>query len=118
VSLPGRLTHAQLVDVYRRAWLVASASLAEGWGLTLTEAAACGTPAVATDISGHRSSVLNDVTGLLVPLEDLGTAMADLLVDDVRRDALASAALARARTLTWEASARGILAALLAQVSG
>ena len=66
------------------AWLVSSASLAEGWGLTLTEAAACGTPAVATDVSGHRSSVVDGVTGVLAPLERLGETMADVLLDDRR----------------------------------
>ncbi|MFM2078082.1 MAG: hypothetical protein RJA49_1972, partial [Actinomycetota bacterium] len=96
--------------------LVASASLAEGWGLTLTEAAACGTPCVATDINGHRSSVVAGETGVLVPLEQLGAAMADVLLDPVRRDALAQAALARAKTLTWEASATGVLRELHGQV--
>ena len=118
VELVGSVTHDQLVDHYRRAWVVASASLAEGWGLTLTEAAACGTPAVATDINGHRSSVVDDVTGVLAPLERLGDALADVLLDDDRRARLADAALARARTLTWEASATGVLRALHAQVTG
>jgi glycosyltransferase involved in cell wall biosynthesis len=116
ISLAGRLTHAELVAEYRRAWLVSSASLAEGWGLTLTEAAACGTTAVATDVSGHRSSVVDGVTGVLAPLDRLGDAMADLLLDHERRSTLAVAALARAQTLTWDASARGILAALHSQV--
>ena len=66
VDLLGHVSRGQLRDEYRRAWLVASASLAEGWGLSLTEAAACGTPAVATDISGHRCSVVDGVTGVLV----------------------------------------------------
>ena len=92
--------------------MVSSASLAEGWGLTITEAAACGTPAVATDVSGHRSSVVDGVTGVLAPLDRLGETLADVLLDHDRRSALATAALARARTLTWEASARGILAAV------
>jgi glycosyltransferase involved in cell wall biosynthesis len=112
IHLAGRLSHTDLVDVYQRAWMVTSASLAEGWGLTLTEAAACGTPAVATDINGHRSSVVHDVTGVLVPLEALGDTMADLLLDDPRREAMAAAALARARTLTWESVARGVLEGL------
>ena len=42
----------ELVSWYRRAWVVASSSQREGWGMTLTEAAACGTPAVATAIAG------------------------------------------------------------------
>ena len=115
ITLSGRLSHEQLVAEYQRAWLVSSASLAEGWGLTLTEAAACGTPAVATDVSGHRSSVVDGVTGVLAPLDRLGEVMADVLLDDARRDQLAAAGLARAQTLTWDASARGILAALHGQ---
>ena len=96
--------------------MVTSASLAEGWGLTLTEAAACGTPAVATDVNGHRSSVIDGVTGILVPLEKLGDTIADVLLNEPRRLALAEAALQRARTLTWESSAQGVLAALHGQV--
>ena len=116
VRFAGRLSHAELVAEYQRAWLVSSASLAEGWGLTLTEAAACGTPAVATDVSGHRSSVVNGVTGILVPLDRLGETMADVLLDHDRRAAMAAAALDRARTLTWDESARGILAGLHSQL--
>ena len=117
ITFIGQVAHADLVDTYRRAWLVASASLAEGWGLTLTEAAACGTPAVATDIRGHRSSVVDGVTGVLAPLEQLGDTLARVLNDHELRQRLADAALARARTLTWDAAALGILRALHAQVT-
>ncbi len=72
---------------------------------------------MATDVSGHRSSVIDGVTGVLTTLDRLGETMADVLLDDDRRAALASAALARARTLTWDASAYGILAALHGQVT-
>jgi len=116
VTLAGYLPREQLVALYQRAWLVTSASLAEGWGLTLTEAAACGTPAVATDVTGHHSSVIDGVTGVLAPLDRLGDTIADVLLDDERRTALATAALTRAQTLTWESSARGVLAALHGQV--
>ena len=116
ITLVGRLNHVELLDVYRRAWLVSSASLVEGWGLTITEAAACGTPAVATDVSGHRSSIVDGVTGVLTPLETLGDTIADVLLDRDRHAQLGAAALARARTLTWDASAQGILAALHGQV--
>ena len=56
----------RLVDPYRRAWVVASTSVREGWGMTLTEAAACGTPAVATRIAGHEDAVIDGESGLLV----------------------------------------------------
>jgi glycosyltransferase involved in cell wall biosynthesis len=109
VELPGRIDRVALRDEYRRAWVVASASLAEGWGLTLTEAAACGTPAVATAIRGHRCSVVDGVTGVLAPPAELGRALAGVLTDHERRDRLGAAALARARSLTWDASALGVL---------
>lgn len=109
VTLAGYVDREQLRDEYRRAWIVGSGSIAEGWGLTLTEAAACATPAVATDIRGHRCSVVDGVTGLLAPPDELGAAMARVLGDEPLRRRLSDAALARARTLTWDASARGVL---------
>jgi glycosyltransferase involved in cell wall biosynthesis len=118
ISFVGQLHHDELVALYQRAWIVASASLAEGWGLTLTEAAACGTPAVATDIRGHRSSVVDGVTGVLAPLDRLGGTIARVLNNHDLRAQLGDAALARARTLTWDASAFGTLRALHAQVMG
>jgi glycosyltransferase involved in cell wall biosynthesis len=102
VTMRGHVTQAEVIDAYRRAWLVASASLSEGWGLALTEAAACGTPAVATDIRGHRSSVIDGVTGLLAEPDGLADVIVRVLGDDVLRRRLADAALARARTLTWD----------------
>ena len=44
IRLAGHVSDEELLALYRQAWLVASASIAEGWGMTLTEAAACGTP--------------------------------------------------------------------------
>lgn len=118
VEVAGRVDRHELVEEYRRAWVVLSASLAEGWGLTLTEAAACGTPAVATDIRGHRCSVVDGQTGLLTPPDRLGDSLATLLTDHDRRERLGRNALARARTLTWEASAGGVLGVFHREVIG
>jgi glycosyltransferase involved in cell wall biosynthesis len=116
VTLLGRVSREELRDRYREAWVIASASLAEGWGLALTEAAGCGTPAVATDISGHRCSVLDGQTGLLAPIENLGQVLADVLRDDSLRGTLSRQAELRARTLTWDALAAGVLHPLYQQV--
>ena len=48
----------------------------------------------------------------------LGAALAAVLADDGRRRLMAEAALARTRTLTWDASATGVLRALHAEVLG
>ncbi len=114
VSLPGRLGDEALRAAYRRSWVLASASLREGWGMTITEAGACGTPAVVTDIAGHRDAVLSGHTGFLVrsPAELTG-ALDMLIADPALRSRLGAAALAHANCFTWEAAAAGTLSALV-----
>lgn len=109
VELTGRIDDESLRSLYRQSWLITSASLAEGWGLTLTEAAGCGTPAVATDIGGHRSSVRNGSTGSLVPLESLGERCGQLLQDHETRTRMSEEALKWARSLSWDVLAANVL---------
>lgn len=116
LSLPGRLDEYDLVDLYQRAWVVASASSHEGWGMTLTEAGACATPAVATRITGHADAVTDGVTGLLAGSPaDLEGALDSVLSDPALRQRLGAAARERAAELTWEATARGTLGVLAAE---
>jgi len=119
VHLAGRVDEPDLVRLYGEAWVAASASAREGWGLSLTEAAACGTPAIATDIAGHRDAVRRGTSGLLVPgsAEALGAALADALLDDGLRTRLAAGALERVRDLSWESTALGIMRTLAGQSS-
>jgi glycosyltransferase involved in cell wall biosynthesis len=113
ISMPGRVEPAELVDLYRRAWVLASASAHEGWGMTITEAAACGTPAVATRIAGHSDAVVHERTGLLVddPVQ-LGAAIERLIADDAFRSTLSAGAITHAARFTWAATARGTLEVL------
>ena len=118
VTLRGRISDAELVDLYRRAWLVASASAREGWGMTLTEAAACGTPAVASRIAGHQDAVGDGVSGLLADGDDaLAEAMARVLGDPQLHARLSAGALARARTLTWRNTATNLMRVIADEVS-
>ncbi len=96
LSLPGHASDDELVSWYRQAWVVASSSQREGWGMTLTEAAACGTPAVATAIAGHADAVVDGDSGVLVDdVADLAPALGGVLRDDVLRSRLSKGALAR-----------------------
>ncbi len=114
VSFTGRVTDGELVDWYRRAWVVASASLREGWGMTLSEAGACGTPAVASDIAGHRDAVVDGTSGLLANGEEaMAAALTRVLCDDALRARLAAGALLHASRFSWEAAARATLDALV-----
>ncbi|HYF45902.1 MAG TPA: glycosyltransferase, partial [Acidimicrobiales bacterium] len=78
----------------------------EGWGMTLTEAAACGTPSVATRISGHEDAVEEGVSGLLADDErQLAEKLAAVLGDTDLRARLSEGARRRAAELTWENTA-------------
>jgi glycosyltransferase involved in cell wall biosynthesis len=127
IELPGRVDDDELLDLYRRAWVVASTSQREGWGMTVTEAAACGTPAVVSRIAGHVDAVEDGVSGLVVnvgadhsrragdpgPIAPFADAAAALLTDSALRTRLGDGARRRARELTWEATAAGTLQALV-----
>ena len=104
VTFRGRISDDDLVEAYRRARLVASASISEGWGMTLTEGAACGTPAVATDIAGHRDAVENGRSGLLAAAD---SALAGLIVEAIgsRWDQLSAGALTFATRFDWDRTA-------------
>ena len=107
------MSDEELLALYRQAWLVASASIAEGWGMTLTEAAACGTPAVATRINGHTDSVRDGRSGLLADgSRDLAAKIAPVLGDDDLRQRLSEGARKYAASLTWDATAVGVLTPL------
>jgi glycosyltransferase involved in cell wall biosynthesis len=119
VSLRSSVTEAEKIDLYRRAWVIASASTREGWGMALTEAASCGTPAVATRIAGHEDAVVDGVSGLLAERdpEALGSAMARVLGDDELRRRLGRGALDRAARLTWSNTATELMRVVATEVS-
>ena len=121
VRFLGRITEAEKLDLLRRAWALAFASPKEGWGITNLEAAACGTPVVASDSPGIRESVRPGETGYLVPHGDVD-AMAErldaLAADPALVIRLGAAGRAFAAGFTWERAARETAAHLEAVIAG
>ena len=109
VRLVGSVGGEALPGWYRSADVVACAPWYEPFGLTPLEAMACGVPVVAYSVGGIAESVIDGVTGTLVPPRDVGAlavALRGLLTDDVRRMSYASAAVDRVRSrYTWERTA-------------
>jgi glycosyltransferase involved in cell wall biosynthesis len=117
IRLAGHVSDDELLDLYRKAWVLASAAAREGWGMTVTEAAACGTPAVVTRIAGHLDAVVHGRTGLLVDgRDDFVDALDRMLRDGELRGQMSRAALEHASRFTWAATARGTLEVLAADV--
>jgi glycosyltransferase involved in cell wall biosynthesis len=108
VRFLGFVSEERKVELYRQAWAVVFPSPKEGWGITNVEAAACGTPAVASDSPGLRESVRSGETGLLVPHGDvpaLGAALGTLAGDAALRARLGRGARAFAESLPWSRAA-------------
>jgi glycosyltransferase involved in cell wall biosynthesis len=120
VELPGRVSEETKLELLGGAWLTVAPSAAEGWGLTVMEANAMGTPAVAYDVPGLRDSVRHGVTGWLVRSHErladvLGEALRELS-DPTRRVQFGSAAQAWASAFSWDASANRLAGVLLAEM--
>ncbi|HEY4100764.1 MAG TPA: glycosyltransferase family 4 protein [Gemmatimonadales bacterium] len=93
----------------------------EGWGITVMEAAACGTPSIASDSPGLRDSVRNGRTGILVPHGDvaaLAQAMVALATDRPRAETLGRAAREWAEQLSWDSAAEIVERHLAALAAG
>ena len=90
---------AETASFYAALDIFVSASHSEAFGLTLTEAMACGIPVIATSTDGAREIVRHGVTGRLVPIaqpEYLASSLLELLNDADTRQIYARQARADA----------------------
>lgn len=100
--------HHLLSTYYRAADLCLVPSRSESFGLVALEAAACGTPVVASAVGGLTSLVIDGVTGRLIEGRDpaaFATAVDDLLGNTDIADAMGAAAAARALEYRWPITA-------------
>jgi glycosyltransferase involved in cell wall biosynthesis len=108
VEFLGFVSEEEKLRLLRRSWIHVLTSSKEGWGISNLEAAACGTPTIASDAPGLRESVVHGETGLLVPHENVA-ALADaidrLLSDEETRGAMGRAGRRFAQQYSWDAAA-------------
>ncbi len=121
VTFAGFVDDARKLDLMRTSWVHGLASAIEGWGITVIEAGACGTPSVASDAPGLREALLDGETGLLAPhgdIEALAGAIRRLVEDSELRDRLGTGARRYAESLSWERASAAIEEFLLAAAAG
>ncbi len=96
------------VQLMQKAWALVFPSVKEGWGMTVTESAACGTLSIVTDVTGLRDSVMKNKTGLIVSsnptLNELSKSMERIIVDSEFRNRLSKNAIQYSKNFNWEKS--------------
>ncbi len=109
VSYLGKPTLPELVQLYGAADILVAPSLHEGFGLTLLEAMATGTPVVTSDVSA-MPEVAGDAAALVDPTDvgAIASAIHRLYNDDCYREELIQKGLKRAQQFTWKATAERV----------
>lgn len=105
VVFTGFVSSAEKVRQLQSSWVSALPSPKEGWGLTVVESNACGTPVVASRSPGLVDSVRDGESGLLVPHGDavaLADAILAVLSDSELRQRLGRGGFTWAQRFTWD----------------
>jgi phosphatidylinositol alpha-mannosyltransferase len=106
VEFLGRVSDEERDALFKTADVYCSpATGRESFGIVLLEAMAAGTAIVCSDIHGYKGVVRRGREGLLVPPRSpkaLAAALATILADDDRREAMAASGMERAEEFSWE----------------
>jgi glycosyltransferase involved in cell wall biosynthesis len=106
VEFKERISNEELSDVVSSSWLNVHTSVTEGWGFSILEASAAGTPTVAYDVPGVRDAVKNGQNGIKVKdgdMEALADAALSILNDPQR---WWSSSIEVAKEYSWDATAK------------
>lgn len=98
----------QKVKFMQEAWVLLLPSVKEGWGMVVTEAGACGTPSIVTDVTGLRDSVKHMETGIQISAKPtpsiLASAICSIIENSRMKAALSNKAIHAAMNFTWKRS--------------
>lgn len=110
------------VELMKKAWALVFPSVKEGWGMTVTECGACGTPAIVANVTGLRDSVIANKTGLIVgqnpTVEELADAIIKLIKNTKMREKMSKEAINFSKQFTWEKAASRSLSLLHQHIYG
>jgi glycosyltransferase involved in cell wall biosynthesis len=115
VEFTGFIPKEKKAELCRRARVLVNPSAKEGWGLSVIEANACGTPVAAADVPGLRDSVIDGETGLLYPHSDinaLARAVIKLLKDEKLRARMGKRSLEWSKEFTWQSASEKVEAVI------
>lgn len=109
VQFTGFVSEAEKIKYLNQMWVCVNPSPKEGWGVSVIEANACGTPVIAADSPGLRDSVVDSETGMFYPYGDidrLAEKISEIITKDDFRNKLGNNARTWAEKYDWEQSAQ------------
>lgn len=109
VTFFGRVTDEAKFELLKRAHLLLAPSVREGWGISVIEANAMGTPALGYAVPGLIDSIVNGVTGFVTPALDpvaLSESAKMLLSNTSQAQELSRNALEWSKRFNWEDSGK------------
>jgi glycosyltransferase involved in cell wall biosynthesis len=112
IEFTGFVSEERKIQLLRRMWFKVTTSSKEGWGLTVVEANACGTPVLASNVQGLRDAVKDGETGFLYEfgnIRDLEQKALLLLKDRPLRERLSENAIRWSKNFDWDRAARETL---------
>ncbi len=107
IIFKGKVTEEEKAFLFTQSWVALHPSEVEGWGITNIEANICGTPVIASDVPGLRDSVIQNQTGILVPLRNvaaLSQAIDNVISHSRLRMALSRKATKWGLNFSWDRS--------------
>jgi glycosyltransferase involved in cell wall biosynthesis len=115
VKYLGKVSKEKKIELMQRSQLIAAASVKEGWGLIVTEAASQGTPAVVYNVDGLRDSVRNGKTGIVCEAntpENMAENIVKLLSDCAMYERLRRAGWEWSKEIDFEKSYKDFIGAI------
>jgi glycosyltransferase XagB len=112
VEFLGKVSEEQKQTLLARSWVFAYPSTMEGWGISIIEASASGTPVVASNVPGLKDSVKNPHTGYLVEkgnAVDFAKQITELLLNKDLRSQMGRAGVNWAENFTWDKGSSNLL---------
>ncbi len=108
VSFDFNGSDGEKIKLMSQAWALIFPSVKEGWGITVTESAACGAPTIASRVSGLIDSVQEGKNGIFVSKnpspKELAQAMERIITDDKLRNKLSEESVRLSQNYSWDGS--------------
>lgn len=107
VMVLGFISERRKWELMKKSWLFLMPSMKEGWGITIIEAASCGTPSIGFNVPGVRDSIKDGVTGKLAnSLNEYKNLVNQMIEDKKQRTSMVNNCVHWASYFSWNNSLR------------